>query len=133
MQALQQPPAGLLPPTAAQACSQSQRRWQRQRRQAVAAGVVARKAAPAQGLEQGLALPQHRLDTSCSSRLQRATAVAAAAAAGDGSAVPQQPQAAAGSGSGFARVVLPTAFALLLCNMDRICLRCCFPRCRRPL
>ena len=25
--------------------------------------------------------------------------------------------------TGFARVVLPTALALLLCNMDRICLR----------
>ena len=45
----------------------------------------------------------------------------------------QQPQAAAGglavggderpAGSSYARVVLPTAAALLLCNMDRICLR----------
>ena len=127
MQALQQPPAGLLPPTAAQACSQPQRRCQRQRRQAVAAGVVAPKAAPAQCLRNGLALPQHRCGTACSGRMQRATlasaAAGAAAAGGDGSAVPQQPQAAAGSGGGFARVVLPTAFALLLCNMDRICLR----------
>ena len=123
MQALQQPTAGLLAPTAPQACPQPLRRWQRQRLQAVAAGVSARKDAPAQGLGSGLARPQHRLRSTCSSRLTHRilAAAGAAAAGGDGNAAPPQ-QAAAGSG-GFARVVLPTALALLLCNMDRICLR----------
>lgn len=46
-----------------------------------------------------------------------AAASLAAAAADGGDAQP------ASSGT-FLRIVLPTALALLVCNMDRICLRC---------
>lgn len=44
-------------------------------------------------------------------------------ATGGGLAVEAGGEQQPASSSGFARVVLPTALALLLCNMDRICLR----------
>lgn len=71
------------------------------------------------------ALRQQRAGSSSSGRLgvaPRPTTTAAAslaAAAADGG----DAQPASSSGS-FLRIVLPTALALLVCNMDRICLRC---------
>lgn len=57
--------------------------------------------------------PSHRLP----STITHATTTTALSAA---AAVPPEPQN--GTKNAFTRVVIPTALALLLCNMDRICL-----------
>lgn len=105
---------------------QQQRRQQqwRQQWQQVAA-TAARRDLVAQPSARGTSAPVHvprpfcAFGSAAAWRPERLTVKAAAATSKAGDS-----DAAGGSEDGtYARVVLPTALALLLCNMDRICLR----------